>query len=276
MKPEDATSDQEVFQQIGAPARAMGTAAMLAAEQGAYRSKARSQDSADADRRRTQELSSREAVERSMAKAELESVFQDGWIDRADAAEITRCAALASTYSGQDERIDQAAESISRQVSERYGIDVGQYPDAASLARAMESANKDYAEARKFRGARQSLIDEEFNSLHQADAADAALNQASDQEEEHQLREEREEDRDQAGAARQEADQLENVAESLQDAGLDEDAIQDSLRVEVSHTVDANEAVEGSKTGKSSGRGRSRNRSPRRARSRIRSRGLGR
>lgn len=275
MKPEDATSDQEVFQQLGAPARAMGTAAMLAAEQKAYRSRAQSQDSADADRRQTQEMRSRQAAERSMAKAELESVFQDGWIDHADAAEISRCAALAGTYAGQDERIDQAARSISQQVNDRYGIDVGRYPDEASLKRAMEAAERDLSAAKLLDGSRQSALDEQANSLHKADMADAALNQDPGREEEHELREEREKDLEQAGAAGQEADELEAAAERLQDAGMDEDLAQDTLRVEATHTVDANTAVETSKERQSSGQGRSRNRSRRHARTRTRTRSRG-
>lgn len=276
MKPEDATSDEEVFQQLGAPVRAMGSAAMMAAERSAYRSRAQSQDSADADRRRTQEIRSRQAAERSMAKAELESVLRDGWIDHADAAEISRCAALAGAYAGQDERIDQAARSISRQVKDRYGIDVGQYPDEASLKRAMEASEKDLSAAKLLDGSRRSALDEQASSLRRADMADAALSRDPGREEEHELREKREKDLEQAGAAGQEADELEDAAERLQDAGMDEDLVQNTLRVEATHTVDANTAVETSKERQPSGQGRSRNRSRRRARIRTRSRGMSR
>lgn len=275
MKPEDATSDQEVFDQLAAPARSLGTAAMLAVEQGAYRAKAKNQDEADITRRQTRELRSRSKAELAMAKAELENVFTDGWIDRADAAEISRYSELANSYASRDEKIQQASETIGRQVRERYGIDVRQYPDTASLAVAMEESRKDHAAATRLEGARQTDLDKQAAELNRADLADAELNREDVPEERQRLREEREKDQDRAGASGQDADRLGAAAERMRNAGHDEEAIQDTLRVETTHTAEANTVVQSSKGGKKT-MARGRNRSAKRARNRVRSRGRGR
>ena len=95
------------------------------------------------------ELESRFEAERGAARASLAPVSQPEWWNTAGADDIAQAHETATVWRDHDETAREAGDTIRREVSERYGIDVdAPGVDPAAVAAALRDAERDRAEAR--------------------------------------------------------------------------------------------------------------------------------
>ncbi|RFA06423.1 hypothetical protein B7R54_18750 [Subtercola boreus] len=107
------------------------TALTVALQMGERFARVREEMARQAERRDTavaRELASRFDAERAAARAELVVVDQPTWWENASRADVARVAETAQTWRGLDDRAAAAADTIGREVQERYGVDVNSLP----------------------------------------------------------------------------------------------------------------------------------------------------
>ena len=95
------------------------------------------------------ELEARFEAERGAARSSLAPVSQPEWWNTAGADDIAQAREAATVWRDHDETAREAGDTIRREVSERYGIDVdAPGADQAVVAAALRDAERDRAEAR--------------------------------------------------------------------------------------------------------------------------------
>ena len=95
------------------------------------------------------ELEARFEAERGAARASLSPVQQAEWWNTAGVDDIARAHETATVWRDHDETAREVGDTIRREVSERYGIDVdAPGTDQADVAAALRDAERDRAEAR--------------------------------------------------------------------------------------------------------------------------------
>ncbi|MEF2978146.1 hypothetical protein [Subtercola sp. YIM 133946] len=118
-------ADGGVQEQLHAATR---TALTVALQMGEKFARVREEMARQAERQDAvvaRELAARFDAERAAARAELVVVDQPSWWDNAATTDIARVAETAQTWRGLDDHAAAAAETISQEVRERYGVDVG-------------------------------------------------------------------------------------------------------------------------------------------------------
>lgn len=117
-------ADGGVEESTNAALRTALTVAMQIAEKF---SRLREEMLRDAERRdaaAAREMAARFEAQRGAAVAELAVVDRPEWWDNATVSDIARVAETAETWCGFDDRAAAAADTIGREVQDRYGIDV--------------------------------------------------------------------------------------------------------------------------------------------------------
>lgn len=109
------------------------------------------QREADA-RQEARELQARFDAERGAARAQLAVVNQPEWWNRASVEDIAGVHETATAWRDHDDTAAAAADTIRREVRERYGVDVDRPgADPAVVAEALRTAERDRAQAREER-----------------------------------------------------------------------------------------------------------------------------
>lgn len=84
------------------------------------------------------DLQARYDAERASARAHVAVVDRQEWWETATQAKVARVWETANAWRGQDPDIDRAAQTIDRQVQERYGVDPAQLAEQVRAERVAE------------------------------------------------------------------------------------------------------------------------------------------
>jgi colicin import membrane protein len=130
---------------------AMRTGLMVAARIGEQLARMREEQLrtiAAAEEQRARELQERFDAQRAAARAQLAPVSREDWWDKATPEMIERVHETATAWKAYDPEAAQAAERISEEVKNRYGIDVNNPgADEASVSEALARAQQARSEA---------------------------------------------------------------------------------------------------------------------------------
>jgi len=169
------SDDASVEDEVGQAARiALAVAAQLADKF----ARAREELARNAQRQSEQEqrlLQARFEGERDVASARLMLVQRPEWWDRADIAQVAGMHETAQQWKDFDPRALAAAETIAREVQERYGVDVANLdvdPRAVRAALAQAELDRDHA-ARGERGSAATDFAQAIQAVREADRLDA-------------------------------------------------------------------------------------------------------
>lgn len=135
----------EVGQEVGQQARIALTIALQMGEKFARLREEISRDAQARSGAQARELSARFDGERSAARASLQVVDRPEWWDRASVQDIARVAETAAAWKNHDPAAVHAAAVVSREVSERYGVDTTALE--ATVAPERTGAGEDLTEA---------------------------------------------------------------------------------------------------------------------------------
>ena len=169
------SEDASVEEEVGQAARIALTVAAQLADKFA---RAREELAREAQRQSEQvqrQLQARFEGERDVAGARLMVVERPEWWDRADIAQIAGMHETAQQWKDFDPRAQAAAETIAREVKDRYGIDIAQPgadPQAVRAALAQVELDRDQA-ARGERGSAAGDFAQAVQAVQEADRLDA-------------------------------------------------------------------------------------------------------
>jgi hypothetical protein len=168
---EDASVEEEVGQSLR-------VALAVAAQFGDKLARAREELARNAQRQSEQtqrQLHARFEGERDVARARLAVVERPEWWDRADIAQIAGMHETAQRWKSFDPRAQAAADTITREVKGRYGVDIadnGADPQAVRAALAQAELDRDRA-ARGERGTAAVEFTQAIQAVQEADRLDA-------------------------------------------------------------------------------------------------------
>lgn len=169
------SEDASVEEEVGQAARIALTVAAQLADKFA---RAREELAREAQRQSEQvqrQLQARFEGERDVAGARLMVVERPEWWGRADIAQIAGMHETAQQWKDFDPRAQAAAETIAREVKDRYGIDIAQPgadPQAVRAALAQVELDRDQA-ARGERGSAAGDFAQAVQAVQEADRLDA-------------------------------------------------------------------------------------------------------
>lgn len=139
--------EQEIYNKVKAPIAAIAAGGLMGAQLYMGADIQNNRRTADSNWRKATEDQNRAHALRSMNLAQVEKVFRDDWIDRADIRDITTTYALTREMSGEDPRFKEASERIERLVRDRYGVDPTQTGNAMELEHALHASDKTIEDA---------------------------------------------------------------------------------------------------------------------------------
>lgn len=209
--------EQEIYNKVKAPIATMATGGLLGAQLYMDTDARDRQKTADSNWRKAAEAGNHTHALRSMNLAQVEKVFRDDWLDRADIRDITTTYTLTREMSGEDPRFREAAERIEHLVRERYGVDPAQTGNAMELEHALHASDKTI---------------ENTAASPEAQSASSAHHEASDHK---------------PGNLDNERIRLET--ERLREAGLSEEQATDAIRVQLGNARPVNEAAQAGANG---------------------------
>jgi hypothetical protein len=202
------------------------------------------------------ELESRFDAQRRAARAELASVHQPDWWDRAGPGEIGHAWQVARAWASEDPEAVRAEQRIRAELQGRYGVDVDATgPDAATMRAALDQARLDRDQAGQERHRAEAETAEAQRLLadaaHQDQlAADARSGAGADPDEQAAAAVEVEQRAVLAGQPSSDARSLydsaqrrASTAERLQAQGLDGDLVATRMRADISQATPPIEAV---------------------------------
>lgn len=238
----EAADDQEIFERVKAPLRSVSALAGMGIRNAARKSSAAATDRRNRDVRRIEEIRGRERAMLESSKANLETVFDSAWIDQASAEEISARYQEAMAWQGRDARIDEAASHIRDVVHERYGAEVSSF-DRAALERAINHEAIDHIDEEGAGNQEEKERDAAGNLIDRADHLDALADETEDPQIQHEMDESATETDVEGAVAFDSAERLQNEVKRLASAELDDQQVEDAIRVELSHTQPVNETV---------------------------------
>ncbi|RBP98911.1 hypothetical protein [Bifidobacterium xylocopae] len=238
----EANLDQEVEETTSTKLANLASTSALGLEWMMRHNEEASRHTAHADLQDAREQASRREALIAAARADISHVMTSTWIDTASISDIVHAYDQTSALAAADQHIAEAKHHIEAEVRNRYGVDINRLTTGEQLAQALQREADDT----------QRLADQQRQEadrlLDQADELEAHMNpkvqeDGSDQEAQLAAVSASEE------AAYDSAERYAYEARQLRDAGLDQESVDNAIRVKLGHATPPSEAAKEGKQG---------------------------